>query len=790
MSKFDEVIYKIVRYGLFFIAFFPLIIFRNSFSPFNFGKVVVFRTLVEILLALYIYLAIKYPQFRPGQILNTKYKIQNIIFWALTLLTVSLALSTFLGLYWPNNFWGSFERMGGLFSWLHYYAFFIVAVNILRTKEDWLTLLKLSIVASLISTIYGFLQKATLPQIVGAEERMKIFGTLGNAAAFSGYLIFNIYFALFFLVSHISHLASIQKKYKILDTKSLFYLSVIIIESVAVLMTSIRGSILALYSTLGLFLLIYGFKFLRSYLFKRQVPDIRPKQRKRNLKICLVSLIVFLVAGCLLLVILNLNSAKLEHLFDLERITNWSLDQPTVQSRLMVWQEAILSIKDKPFLGWGPESFNIPYAKYFNPQLFQGVKGEIIFDRVHNIFLDVGVSQGILGLIIYLFLWMAVIWGVKCQVSSFKELRVFYFLIAAYFIHNFFFFDLFSTYLMGILVIGMVYVLNTADTKYQIPSTRYQMSGGKLLLPILLALAILLAYQTNIKPALANFYSTRGAAALAQDKYQKGVDYFKKAMTFAEWSHQDIRRKFAEYYTDAIFKLEGRILEKDLEEDLNYLIEELGKEKEINPFDFLNYHYLHKAYRARALFSDLDFSQAEETLRRAMSLAPNMVNLYYDLAEMEYYKKNYPAVLTANQKAYDLNPQWPESLFKLGQALILNEQMEQGIFLAVEAIKQGYRQPNDINLLGKQMDKIKDYQTLIDLYEYLVNQVSPKYNIQLSYSYLRAGQLKEAEMVADRALAMDLESIGRAGFELLAEIYQALGNDEKRAKAAGQAFGL
>jgi len=750
-TYFDKLVYKAVRYGIFLSAFIPLIIFRNAFSPFNFGKVVVFRTFVEILLALYIYLAIKYKNLRPKM---------SWIFIALTLFTFSFALSAFLGVNSQNSFWGSFERMGGLFSWFHYYALFIILISIFKTKQDWFTLLKLSIFASLISVIYGFLQKFNIPQILGAEERVRIFGTLGNAAAFGGYLIFNIYFALFFLISRIQNI-----KYKILNTKNLFYLSVIVIESIAVVMTAVRGAVLALFLTLFIFGIWYLVFKIKKY------------------KVAVAILLLFIIG-----VVIFINYAdKLE----LQRLTNFSLNQPTIQSRLMVWQGAITGVKEKPFLGWGPENFEIPYAKHYNPKLFHGVGREVVFDRAHNIFLDIGATLGILGLVIYLFLWGAVILGIRRLALKNKEFKVLYFLIIAYFIHNFFFFDLFSTFLMGIFVIGLI---QTSQTSQTFQTSQTSQTSPKLfykpLLIILLILAIFLAYQTNIKPALANFYSTRGAVALSQDKYEQGVDYFEKALNYSSWAHRDIRRKFTEYYIDTTFRLKGRILEKDLERDLNYLIEELEKEKQKNRLDYLNYHYLHKAYRAKALFIDLDFSQSEQTLDKAIILAPNMIYLYYDLAELKYYQKEYSAGLEATKKAYNLNPDWSESKFKLGQAYVLDNQIDKGGDLAIEAVKQGYTVPADINWLGKELEKMKDYQKLIDLFEYLSNQVNPQYKIQLSYSYLLAGELKKAERVADEALDMDIESMTRRGFELLAEIYKALGNEEKRAKAAAKAFGI
>jgi len=191
-NKFDRFLHRVVRYGIFLIPFIPLLIFRNTFSVFNFGKVIVFRTLIEVLLVAYIPLAIKYPNLRPPR---PNFKFPNIIFCALLLFTVSMTISTFLGVNYFKSFWGEWERMGGLFSWVHYLAFFTIVISVFKKREDWLNLMWLSIFAALVSASYGFLQKSDSIDIVGASStRIRIFGTLGNPASFASYLIFNLFF--------------------------------------------------------------------------------------------------------------------------------------------------------------------------------------------------------------------------------------------------------------------------------------------------------------------------------------------------------------------------------------------------------------------------------------------------------------------------------------------------------------------------------------------------------------------------------------------------------------------
>ena len=51
---------NIIKYGIYLSALIPLVIFSEFISPFHFGKIVVFRSLGEILAVFYVVLLIRY----------------------------------------------------------------------------------------------------------------------------------------------------------------------------------------------------------------------------------------------------------------------------------------------------------------------------------------------------------------------------------------------------------------------------------------------------------------------------------------------------------------------------------------------------------------------------------------------------------------------------------------------------------------------------------------------------------------------------------------------------------
>lgn len=732
----------------------PLIIFRNSFSPFNFGKVIVFRILIEVLLIAYIPLAIKYKEFRPFSI----FQIPNYIFWALTFFTISYAISTFLGVNWHQSFWGYWERMGGLFTWLHYYAFLIILVSVFKTKEDWLAIFWLSVTVAVVSTFYGFFQKFSVDTVLGASTRLRIFGTLGNPAAFAGYLLFNFYFALYLLGQYSS------KKIRVC------LIGVIVLFLAAILMTAVRGAALSLVVS------VLAYLFLeRKHIFKWA--DKKP----------FFSLTILLIVAVFLL------SPYLSKFSYFERLTNFSISQPTVQQRILVWKIAWQGIKEKPFFGWGPENFSSVFSSHYDSKISRF--GDEIFDRAHNILLDIGTTQGLIGLLAWLFL-------IICLFRSFLKSKnhLFCSLIVAYLIHNFFFFDLFSSYLMFFILVGFgIYLTNNkvADGSL-IPKIidiasqhRLAMSGAII---IFIALFGILIFYANIKPALANFYSTRGYVLLYQGNSDRAFDYFDKAFSNAAWSDKDIYKKFSESFIDLIFR-NRQFLKKD--ENQTYfkrLISGLKKEVEKSPLEYSSYRYLYKSYRAEYLLvesSPEKVLRSEELLKQGIKTLPIALPLYYELADFYIENKRYDDAVHTMENINRLAKDLPVAQFKLGAAYLLKNlnirnkdklEFEKGLDLIFKSMDAGYYPAEEINFLGKALEQSKRYSYLINFYLKL-SEKTPSYFVHVSYTYLLLGDRKNSESFADRALALDYNQIGSQKLRLLADIYQALGDNKKRSEA-------
>jgi putative inorganic carbon (hco3(-)) transporter len=84
-----------------------------------------------------------------------------------------------------------------------------------------------------------------------------------------------------------------------------------------------------------------------------------------------------------------------------------------VRARLYLWSIATALIKERPLLGYGPDTHAIIMGK-FNLEYARRFKCSGLIDRAHNNYLDMAIGQGLLGLAAYLAIIMTfLVWLVR-----------------------------------------------------------------------------------------------------------------------------------------------------------------------------------------------------------------------------------------------------------------------------------------------------------------------------------------------------------------------------------------
>ncbi len=454
-STLEKVYLAIIEWGTYLILFTPLIFVRSYFFPFVSPKTIFFRIIVDIIFIAYILLVISNRRYLPKINALT---ISLIVFLAVVILT------SFTGINFEKSFWSTFERMTGILTFFHLFAFFIVLTSVFKEKKYWERILTVSMMVGILLVLYT---------LTSQEPATRGGGTVGNTSFMAGYLLFDIFFAMILFLAKTGY-------WRIFYGLSL----AILLSGLFVSREPCRGAIGAFLG--GIFLLALGYMvFSRKKLLKRLAPII----------------LILVVLGGLGL---SQTSFFKDRIIDIKDVPG--------ESRAIVWKIGFDGWQEKPWLGWGQENFNVPFSKYFNPSL--PLTFDVWYDRVHNIVLDTAVTSGILGLLSYLAIFGVAIFGLLRICPKVVEIRNLFFplgmavLIIVYFLQNIWVFDMISSYMIFFLSLSFIYFLIEGQNQKPLQEEPardlkgfYSFFGG-----LLIVVAIVALYFGNIQPARASRY--------------------------------------------------------------------------------------------------------------------------------------------------------------------------------------------------------------------------------------------------------------------------------------------
>ena len=735
---------KFIRFGVYLTAFVPLIIFNDFISPFHFGKVVVFRSLIEIFGVAYLILILKDRSYLPRL---------DKIFWAFLFFTLAFTLTTATSVLPYSSFWGSLERMGGLWTFWHYFLFYIILTSVLTKKEHWQNLLNITVFVGVLSAFYGFGQKTNIEFFIGSGGRARIFGTIGNAALFAGTQLLAVFLSLtlFFRSQNTKNL-------------KLFYLFAFIVTSIATLMTAVRGSVLAYAVGITVFAFLWG---------------IYKKSRFGRLAFN------YLIGVAILFIVFSLlfgNSKFIESSKYLSRITDLSLRSQTTETRFWAWGAGLKGWIESPktvLLGWGPENFNIPFSKHFNPKFFVGPGSETLFDRAHNMFIEILVTMGLVGLLAYLNIFVALFAYLRKWLKN-SELAIygigFIPAVIAYIIHNSFIFDTSANFVIFFTTLGFISYLNAHTeeiTSNVRPITKNMTLIGATTVVLSIFIPVLI-YKTNILPAKANYATTRAIIRSWEGDANGSIEKYKEALSYDVPGKYEYRHRLAQFL---VGPGGPSVKEENVRRAYEFAITEIDKNIEENAIDYLPYLYASRLnillgkddpqspYNDKALIYSL----------KALELSPTFVRTYYEIAQAYRNKKDYPNAIKYFQKAAELNPDVGVSYAYLGAAKI-----ENGDLSGAEDLERALNSKNpytprevDFQRLINAYLKTNDFARIAWIYEQLiqVNPNEPQYYASLATAYANLGRIDEAVAMARKAIQVDpsfkadaevfLKSLGR-----------------------------
>jgi O-antigen ligase/tetratricopeptide (TPR) repeat protein len=344
------------------------------------------------------------------------------IFWALVAFVSAALVSALFSPARDHSLFGDFERMGGVWAWLHLALFFLL----LRTLRDqeWSWVLNAALIVSIVVSVGAILEHSTIAS--AARLSASIFSassaTVGNAGLLAAYLLFGIGLA--------GYLASTSVRFRLL------YLAAAGINLLGLVYAANRSTVIGL--VLGGVTGSAIFAALHSAPRRRWIAPAAA--------IGLAFLLVGISAG-----IRAFPSGALTRSSPtvLQRLAFTNL-AGSDESRTMQWRAAIDGFKDRPLLGYGLENHNLVWSAHFDPGIYHSDTD--VFDRTHNQYLELLATTGLIGTLAFLGVWLAIavtlIRGYRDERLSSVSLAILSGLQVAYAAYLFFWFvDLNSTML-------------------------------------------------------------------------------------------------------------------------------------------------------------------------------------------------------------------------------------------------------------------------------------------------------------------------------------------------------
>jgi O-antigen ligase len=620
--------------GIWALLLIPFFVANSMFFPYISGKNFVFRIIIEIIFAIWVFLAFADKKYRP------KF---SWVALAVGIFVLVMAIADIFAVNPMKAFWSNFERMDGWVTLIHLLMLLLVAGSVMKTEKIWLWFFRSSLISSIPMMI-------TVSQDILKNHPDRVSVTLGNPIYLAIYFLFNFFFALILVykdvISKTEGGRQMEKIFK--NPLTYVYLIISILCVWGIWVTGTRGVILGL----------IGGLFVSSVIIA-----IFEKKNKlmRNVAIGGLISIIILIAG--FFAIKNTEFAKNNLMLSRFASISWSDVKGQGQARQYVWGMAIKGFQEKPILGWGQDGFSNVFNKYYDVRMYDQ---EQWFDRAHNTPLDVLIAGGLVGLISYLGIFVAALWLIwkRRNKLGITDSALLVGVLAGYFFQNLFVFDNLTSYVLFFIVLAYLHASDTEDIQKKDEDTVLNTDLlNYVVLPIVIVALGVSLWFVNYKPIVANL-SLIKSMGQQKEGVIKNLEYFKKALSQNSFGDPEI--------LEQILSVTPRILSLDVDNNLkqefvNLALSQSEKQLKNTPND-ARYQFF-----VGGFLTNLEQYQAAlPYLEKAVELSPNKLTMLFELTNCLSNVGQKEKALEVAKKAYELMPTYKEGKGNYVFALIRN----------------------------------------------------------------------------------------------------------------------
>ncbi|MGB4803274.1 MAG: O-antigen ligase family protein, partial [Anaerolineae bacterium] len=293
------------------------------------------------------------------------------LLWPVVAFSLALVLATLQSTNLLVSLRGSYERQQGLLTQLAYPALLLLTVPLLRTRQQMARLWEALVWTSAPVVAYGLLQALGVdPLGWQTDATSPVLSTLGRANFLGSYLVL---------------MAPLTGGLLLINRRRSLLALLLLGQLTCLALTLARGAWIGLAAALLTLALAWAWH-----------------TGQRRLAAMALGTTLLLLA---LLVLLNLPQRPLGLLADLpglDRLASLSDTRAgSSAARLTIWRATLPLLQARPWLGYGPDTMRTTFAAVYPPQLVYYQGRQTVVDRAHNLWLDLGMSAGLLGILTF-----------------------------------------------------------------------------------------------------------------------------------------------------------------------------------------------------------------------------------------------------------------------------------------------------------------------------------------------------------------------------------------------------
>jgi O-antigen ligase len=297
-----------------------------------------------------------------------KFKMSSF-YWLILAFLGWVFLASVFSIHVPTAFFGKYRRLEGFFSFVNYALVFFLAVQLIDKAGKMRSLMRTLFFSNLIVVGYGLLQWRGLDPIKWGQlpfEANRAFSTYGNPDLLGGFLMFTLPICLVLALSEQDTWWRIGYWIGFLATVVVWIVSFV------------RGAWVG--GAVGIAIVVFAVFWLHD-------------------RLTVVDWSFIGVTGAAAAGLALYSSLKGQGVMNFwERLSSiTAFGEGSAKTRFEIWSAAIRAIKDRPFFGFGPDTFRLLFPKY-KPAAYTADAGYLsVADNVHNYPLQLTTGIGIPG---------------------------------------------------------------------------------------------------------------------------------------------------------------------------------------------------------------------------------------------------------------------------------------------------------------------------------------------------------------------------------------------------------